>query len=149
MRMDGCSIEERFMARVRNSSNGCWEWTSYCHKNRYGRFSIGRREDGRVVTVLAHRWSYLHFVGPIADNLVIDHLCRNPRCVNPDHLEPISQSENVRRGNGYKANNTHCKRGHEYTASNTLIRKDGSRRCRICTRQSWREHKAQVARRAA
>jgi hypothetical protein len=46
----------------------------------------------------AHRFAYLEFVGPIPDGLVLDHLCRNKKCVNPDHLEPVTNAENLRRG---------------------------------------------------
>ena len=97
----------------------------------YGVFSIGR--FGRIY---AHRWSYEHHVAPIPEGLVIDHLCRTPLCVNPDHLEPVTQRVNVHRGVSLAASYaeaTHCVNGHEFTEANTYRRPDnGSRCCRRC-----------------
>lgn len=78
----------------------------------------------------AHRLSYTLAYGSIPEGLVIDHLCRTPVCVRPDHLEAVTQQENMRRGPGAK---THCKRGHEFNEVNTYVRKDtGARFCRPC-----------------
>lgn len=83
------SVEERFWAKV--DVGVCWLWTGSTNGNSYGRFSL----DGRMVP--AHRWAYEALVGPIPPGLQIDHLCRVPLCVNPDHLEPVSQADNKRR----------------------------------------------------
>ncbi len=69
---------------------GCWVWGRSAPQG-YGRINV----HGRAVA--AHRFSYQHFKGPIAVGLEIDHLCCNKRCVNPDHLDAVSQAENVRR----------------------------------------------------
>lgn len=71
---------------------GCWNWTGAILKTGYGAMSwLGKNKP-------AHRIAYEQFVGPIPDGLVLDHLCRNTRCVNPDHLEPVTSTENIRRG---------------------------------------------------
>lgn len=71
--------------------NGCWTWTGPLATGGYGRFS------SMGVVTIAHRYVYEQVVGPIPDGLQLDHLCRNPGCVNPDHLEPVTAAENLRR----------------------------------------------------
>lgn len=81
--------ETRFWANVdKDAGAPCWLWTGSLNSDGYGRF------NGK----LAHRRTYLEVVGPIPDGLVLDHLCRVRNCVNPDHLEPVTQRENMRRG---------------------------------------------------
>ena len=109
----------------------CIEWdgpTITTHGNTYGRL-VGRK------MVFAHRVAYEEEYGEIPDGLVIDHLCRNGKCVNPKHLEAVSSVENVMRGNGAPAKNsrkTHCIRGHELNQENTWSRADGRRDCKVC-----------------
>lgn len=84
----------RFMQYV-EVTDTCWLWTGVCHRTGgYGRFYVGGR-GGRFVQ--AHRWAYEHHLGPIPTGLTIDHLCMVRSCVNPTHLEPVSQAENNRR----------------------------------------------------
>lgn len=90
---------------------GCWFWYGELDQKGYGRTC----NNGKFVS--AHRASYMRHVGPIPDGMQLDHLCRQPSCVNPGHLEPVSLRENVLRGVGISAQNrrlTHCRRGHEF-----------------------------------
>lgn len=86
-------VAERFWARV-DCSGSCWLWIGPFYRNGYGIF---RLNDPRR-TVLAHRLAYELAVGPIPEEMVIDHLCRNKACVRPAHLDPVPQGVNVRRG---------------------------------------------------
>lgn len=108
-----------------DATSGCWLWTA-ARQNGYGVIKVKGRFRG------AHRVSYEMHRGPIPDGLVIDHLCRTPHCVNPDHLEPVTIGENIRRGENHYRRATHCKRGHEFTPGNTLMLANGSRACRQC-----------------
>ena len=138
----GKTVTQRFWEKV--NKNGpvptnrpelgpCWIWIAAKNQG-YGSFRIGGRYDGR--TLLAHVFSYW-FYADIPDGFDLDHLCRNPPCVNPEHLEPVTRRENLRRGVGISAVNsrkTECIRGHKFDADNTRITPTGSRRCRACHR---------------
>jgi hypothetical protein len=106
--------------------SGCWPWLA-ATTNGYGVAWDGDRQ------VPAHRLMYELLVGPIPAGLELDHLCRNHGCVRPDHLEPVSHAENVRRGESgaHQRRKTHCPQGHEYTEENTYQYR-GWRVCRQC-----------------
>lgn len=130
----GEPAEVRFWLKV-NKTDTCWLWTARINKYGYGQFKAGRHWA-------AHRWSYTHVVGPIPDGLELDHLCRVRHCVRPDHLEPVTQRENIRRRQPWNPNaaKTHCKFGHEYTAENTYREpSNNSRKCRTCQRERDRK----------
>lgn len=126
---------QRFLAKVQDGEPGCWEWAGSRDRDGYGRFKL----DGRPQ--MAHRVAFELWRGEIPDGLQIDHLCRNPGCVNPNHLEVVTSRENTLRGEGPAAENgrkTHCKRGHEFTEENTYLSAKG-RECRICRREADRK----------
>ncbi len=128
----------RFLSKV-SLSDGCWEWRGHRgQKNGYG--YLWRLEDRTAL--LAHRIAYEHFVGPIPEGLHIDHLCRNRGCVNPAHLEAVSQGENNSR-----AMKETCKQGHPYTPENTLYERGGAeRRCKTCRNRAQRaQYRARAA----
>lgn len=130
-------IETRFLAKVIVLADGCWEWTAAA--DRYGHF----REDG--ASVLAHRWSYEHWIAPIPDEHQVDHYrypqdgCIGTLCVNPNHLRPATPRENtLRSGNpvAWNVAKTHCPQGHPYAGDNLRIKRSGARVCRSCDRTS-------------
>jgi hypothetical protein len=88
------SVEERFNKKYSVDSFGCWIWNAAIDKDGYAIFN-----DGNYKTVRGHRYSYEIHVGKIAKGLVIDHLCKKVACVNPEHLEPVTNLENIMRGN--------------------------------------------------
>jgi hypothetical protein len=128
-------VVARFWGYVqRGGEQDCWLWTagSSCG---YGAFSPHHGH-----TVRAHRFAYELLIGPIPDGLVIDHLCRVKRCVNPAHLEPVTFGENVMRGETLSSTNaakTHCNSGHALDEANTYVWR-GWRRCRLCNAASVR-----------
>jgi len=121
---------ENFWKRVVKTKD-CWNWVGTT--NNYGYSSLlikGKYWQG-------HRFSYTLKNGPIPEGLVIDHLCRNRVCVNPKHLELVTNKENILRGVGPTAINkskTQCSNGHKYNTKNTYISKEGRRYCRVCDR---------------
>lgn len=128
----------RFWACVEKSP-GCWKWNGY-RVHGYGAFYAPGNE-----LVLAHRFSYELHREAIPRGLVIDHLCRNPECTNPEHLEVVSTRTNVLRGVGItarQAQQTHCKRGHELSGSNLWVRRSGARQCRACHNERTRARKS-------
>lgn len=138
------ALLERFEAKIElEPTSGCWLWTAQLDRDGYGQF----RFEGRKWA--AHRLAYTALVGPIPEGLTIDHLCRVPGCVNPDHMEPVTIGENTRRGTtGQKTGamqraKTHCPQGHEYNAPNTYVYGEGKKRgCRTCRAASQRLYKA-------
>ena len=138
------NVLENFWSKV-NKTDSCWNWTACKNKDNYGQFWL----EGKPYKV--HRIVYEMYYGKIPSGLVLDHLCRNKRCCNPEHLEAVTNKENITRGLAGKTINrynphkdkTHCSKGHPYSGDNLLFNKN-KRVCRICKRTSqikWRLEK--------
>lgn len=109
----------------------CWEWTGPLDNHGYAKAGVYNKD------IKVHRFVYEHFIGPIPEGLVLDHLCFNKKCVRPAHLEPVTQRVNVQR---HFARQTHCRHGHLFDEANTYIH-SGRRKCRTCHRINERERK--------
>ena len=122
------SIEQRFWAGVQKTET-CWIWTGDTVKG------YGRLRDN-VKPILTHRLSWEIAYGPIPNGLCVLHRCDNPPCARPDHLflgtKLDNMQDSVNKGRHWQVKKTHCPQGHPYSTENTLIQKNGSRKCRTC-----------------
>lgn len=125
-------IEAKF-----SRGDGCWLWHAALDRHGYGAVYF----EGRVQR--AHRAVYRMLVGPVPEGLVLDHLCRTPACVRPDHLEPVSLQVNFARGldpTRAKKAQTHCVHGHPLSGANLIARPGGRRGCRECANVAQRKY---------
>lgn len=125
----------------RNEETGCLEWQAYVMPNGYATMSYYKK------TTVAHRLA-LKFSGrEIPEGMWVDHLCRNRRCINPDHLDIVTPRENTLRGVGpdilrkRRASVVECPQGHAYSPENTYTSKSGKRHCKTCAKS---RHKARI-----
>lgn len=126
----------------------CWLWTAAVDHNGYGKFFV-EKINGKTRLIQAYRMAYELVVGPVTAGMPLDHLCRTPLCVNPAHLEPVTQHENMWRGLAPDVHNwrtEHCPQGHPYDAINTYWY-GSNRKCRKCRAEASR--RAEAKRRAA
>lgn len=127
-------------------TDGCWYWRGYTNKRwGYGYSSI----QGKLWRV--HRFVYTLLVGDIPEGLHLDHLCKNRICVNPNHLEPVTNKENVLRGDGLTAVNARkqvCIRGHNLSGNNLYITPSGHRNCKECLKLSRSSYRARQTKEA-
>ncbi len=149
----GATEEERFWSKV-DAEGDCWIWIGAIGNHGYGVFCETGARSGQRKTRTAHRYAYEALVGPIPDGMTLDHLCRTRPCLNPDHLEICSLSENVRRAQAGRAKlrpkpqkvrkerqpRTHCRQGHPFSGDNLyVVPGRGQRTCRTCKAANGRE----------
>ncbi len=123
------SIQDRIRGlSMADPNSGCWLWIGLLNKDGYAWLGGPPKKAGR----LAHRASYEAFINCIPSGLELDHKCRIRCCVNPNHLEPVTHAENVRRGIiGAQASRANCKWGHPFSGDN-LVMEGNKRRCKKC-----------------
>jgi hypothetical protein len=131
---------EKLLSKIIIADNGCWNWVGYSHGG-YGKMGVGKKD------YMAHRMSYDLFVGINNLDNVIDHICMNKICINPDHLREVTVRTNTLENSNCdavgKKQQTHCIKGHEFNELNTIfnIGKQGGlrRNCKACKRVTARE----------
>ncbi len=137
----GC-MKEWLSKKIQIDENNCWNWLGTKLKKEsgsYGRIYMGDENNRKIK--LAHVISYETFIGPIAIGLEIDHICRNTLCVNPDHLEQVTHTENMRRKPDYQAKS--CRQGHLYTEENSYFNPVSNKRfCKTCKKLNSQKRKA-------
>lgn len=139
--MGSTPISERLeRLAIPEPNSGCWIWCGHIKSNGYG--TLGVKIGTKWKTIHAHRASYEAYIGFIPPFADLDHLCRNRSCINPDHLEPVSRSENLKRSPlmNRQTHKTACPQGHQYSGTDNR----GRRICRECMRLAeirYRERK--------
>lgn len=124
---NGLSEQERFERHI-DRTDTCWLWNGSTKAAGYGTFQIRREGETKWRAVNAHRYAYELWVGPIPEGLQIDHLCATPACVRPDHLDVVTQAENLRRKSERIYARPFCHRGHEIA----VVGRTKAGKCKAC-----------------
>lgn len=125
------------------NTDDCMLYAYYHSKHGYAKRIV--KIDGKWKTTLFHREMYRAFRGEIPEGLVLDHLCRNRPCINPDHLEPVTLNENKRRGLRGPAYTDYCNKGHllsEVGFTVSKLRGHKSKSCNRCRKDYYYAKKA-------
>lgn len=150
---------EYIQSRAQVEPNGCILWTSSLSQDGYGKAVVGYRGRAKPIRRYAHRVAYEMWKGDVPEGLELDHLCRNRRCINPDHLEPVNRKENVRRGQlpelmrdpNWRPKRRRvdvCINGHPMSGDNLGF--NGKRRwCRSCKKNTSRRLRMKIAKECA
>src|SRR3990167_1867066 len=133
-------LPKRFWSKVMKQDNGCWIWIGCKVRGGYGRFAMTQK----IRNKMAHRISYEDLIGEIKTNLELDHLYRNPSCVNPNHLEQVTSRENTLRSPiaraALNARKVRCLNGHLFNKKNTYyVNNRNIRMCRVCAKLRMRK----------
>lgn len=130
--------DNHWRSKVERTASGCMVWQGAQNKRGYGRVNIN--VEGVQRSFYVHALAFTVETGVpwprMGSGKTLDHLCSNPPCCNPDHIELVEHLVNVNRGE--KANRTHCPLGHPYEGANLYVDPKGTRRCRQCRRERWR-----------
>ncbi len=127
---------QRFWKQI-DTSGECWIWTGKTRPDGYARIGVDRGH------MPVHRFAYEAFVGPIPDDMHVDHLCRTRACARPDHLEVVTQAENNRRAVAVRKPTepkAECPHGHPMSGENLAVNTVGKRSCRECARIRGRKN---------
>lgn len=131
------NLETDYLVKDTGYTSDCWLWQRSLTTTGYGQI----KRNG--IYKFVHRLAYEKEYGPIADGLVIDHLCRQRSCIRPDHLEAVTHQENLLRGETIAANHAKrkdCRNGHSLEGDNLYMTPNGRRNCRKCRSEAMKRY---------
>ncbi len=143
------AVVQKVLDRLPPSTKECRVWPGATNGHGYGKVRCPDRRRALYV----HRVVLAEHLGVDVDSLdTVDHLCRNPSCANPFHLEEVTHAENCQRGTlgsvsaARAAAQTHCKNGHAFDEANTRYYTTSKgyigRKCRACEAERMRKYRS-------